>query len=74
MKWFNEARFGMFIHWGLYSIPSRGEWVMLLERIAPDEYAKLTQKFNPTRFNADTWAELAKETGMKYMVNTLINR
>jgi len=70
MKWFNETRFGMFIHWGLYSIPGRGEWLMLVERIAPEEYAKLTQKFNPTRFNADTWARLAKEAGMKYMVLT----
>lgn len=70
MKWFNQDRFGMFIHWGLYSILARGEWVMLLERIAPEEYAKLKEKFNPTRFNADKWAKLAKEAGMKYMVLT----
>jgi len=70
MKWFNEARFGMFIHWGLYSIPARGEWVMLLERIAPEECAKLSEKFNPTKFNPDSWAKLAKEAGMRYMVLT----
>ena len=70
MSWFNEARFGMFIHWGIYSIPARGEWVMLLERIPKTEYAKLSEKFNPAKFNPDTWAKLAKEAGMKYMVLT----
>jgi len=70
MEWFNEARFGMFIHWGLYSILGRGEWVMYIERIPKEEYAKLAEKFNPTKFNADKWAKLAKESGMKYMVLT----
>lgn len=70
MKWFNEARFGMFIHWGLYSILGRGEWVMYVERIPKEEYAKLADKFNPTKFNADIWVKLAKETGMKYIVLT----
>lgn len=69
-KWFKEARFGMFIHWGLYSIPARGEWAMLIERIPPQEYAKLARKFNPTKFNADIWVGLAKEAGMKYTVFT----
>lgn len=70
MKWFNEARFGMFIHWGLYSILGRGEWVRLVERIPEEEYTKLAQKFNPTKFDADSWAKLAKEAGMRYMVLT----
>lgn len=70
MKWFNEARFGMFVHWGLYSIPARGEWGMSVERIPVDEYAKLAEKFNPTKFNADKWTKLAKEAGMRYMVFT----
>ena len=70
MKWFHQARFGMFIHWGLYSIPARGEWVMFLERIPAEEYAELAKKFNPKKFDADAWASLAKEAGAKYMVLT----
>ena len=70
LKWFNEARFGMFIHWGLYSIPGRGEWVMYVERISKKEYARLAKKFRPKKFNADEWVSLAKEAGMKYMVLT----
>ncbi|MCX5642279.1 MAG: alpha-L-fucosidase [Candidatus Omnitrophica bacterium] len=70
IAWFNQARFGMFIHWGLYSLLGRGEWTMLVERIPPDEYAKLANQFNPAKFNADSWASLAKESGMKYMVLT----
>lgn len=70
MKWFNEARFGMFIHWGLYSVLGRGEWVMYEERISKEEYAKLAEKFNPAKFDADSWVKLAKEAGMKYMVFT----
>ena len=71
MKWFHEARFGMFIHWGLYSILSRGEWVMLVERIPGQEYAKLASEFKPPKtFTPETWVKLAKEAGMKYMVLT----
>ena len=70
MKWFGQARFGMFIHWGLYSIPARGEWVMHRERIPAEEYSKLAKKFNPKKFDADVWASLAKEAGAKYMVLT----
>ena len=70
MRWWVEARFGMFIHWGLYAIPARGEWVMFCERIPKAEYAKLADRFNPKKFNADKWVALAKEAGMKYMVLT----
>ena len=70
LKWFHEARFGMFIHWGLYAIPARGEWVMHVEQIPPDEYALLAQQFNPKKFDADSWVALAKRAGMKYMVLT----
>jgi alpha-L-fucosidase len=70
MKWFNQARFGIFVHWGLYAIPARGEWVMFSERISVDEYAKLADQFNPTRFDADEWAAIAKNAGAKYMVLT----
>ena len=69
-KWFNEARFGMFIHWGLYSLLGRGEWVMWRERIARDQYAKLAKRFKPAKFDAQAWADLAVEAGMKYMVLT----
>ena len=70
MAWFNQARFGMFIHWGLYSLLSRGEWTMFAERIPPDEYANLAARFKPAKFDADRWASLAKEAGMKYVVLT----
>jgi alpha-L-fucosidase len=70
MKWFHKARFAMFIHWGLYSLLGRGEWAMLLERIRAGDYAKLADRFNPNKFDADAWAGLAAEAGMKYMVLT----
>jgi alpha-L-fucosidase len=70
MAWWREARFGMFIHWGLYAIPGRGEWVQWNEQIPVDEYAKLAGQFNPTNFNADAWADIARSAGMKYMVLT----
>lgn len=70
LRWFHQARFGMFIHWGLYSLLERGEWVMFQERIRPSAYAKLADRFRPTKFDADAWAGLAAEAGMKYMVLT----
>jgi alpha-L-fucosidase len=70
MKWFHQARFGMFIHWGLYSIPARGEWVMHQEQIPAAEYAELAKQFNPSKFDAAAWVALAKDAGMKYMVLT----
>ena len=70
MAWFNQARFGMFIHWGLYSLLSRECCVMLHERISAREYAKLADRFKPAKFDADRWTGLAKEAGMKYAVLT----
>jgi len=70
MRWFHRARFGMFIHWGLYSIPGRGEWVMLRERVPRDDYADLARRFRPRRFDPDAWADLARAAGMRYMVLT----
>jgi alpha-L-fucosidase len=67
---FNEARFGMFIHWGLYSIPGRGEWVRFHEDISQAEYARFADEFNPRRFDARAWARIARDAGMKYMVLT----
>ncbi|HRU05301.1 MAG TPA: alpha-L-fucosidase [Candidatus Brocadiia bacterium] len=66
MKWFHEARFGMFIHWGLYSVMQRGEWAMYQERIPPREYARLADRFRPNRFDPAAWAGLAVEAGAKY--------
>jgi alpha-L-fucosidase len=70
MRWFHQARFGMFIHFGLYSLWGRGEWVMFVERIPKAEYAKLAEQFNPLRFDPDAWAETARNAGMRYMVLT----
>lgn len=70
MDWWRESRFGMFIHWGLYSIKAKGEWVMYIDRIPVREYEKLAQEFNPDLFNADEWVALAKRAGMKYIVFT----
>ena len=68
LAWWRDAKFGLFIHWGLYSILGRGEWVMHNENIPAEEYAKLADKFAPKHFNADTWASIAKRAGTKYMV------
>lgn len=70
MKWWQDAKFGMFIHWGLYSIEGKGEWAMFNNKIPVDEYAKFADKFNPQHFDANIWAKVAKDAGMKYMVFT----
>ncbi len=69
-KWFEEAKFGMFIHWGVYSILGYGEWVMNNQNIAIENYENLPQFFNPTKFDAEKWVRLAKEAGMKYITIT----
>src|ERR1700676_905892 len=66
MKWWHEARFGMFIHWGLYSVMGRHEWVMENEGIPVAEYEQLATKFKPKPYPARAWAKLAKATGQKY--------
>jgi alpha-L-fucosidase len=70
MAWWTEARFGMFIHWGVYAIPARGEWVMYQEHIPHEEYAPLARRFDPKKYDPDAWVQLAKEAGMRYMVLT----
>lgn len=70
MRWWRESRFGMFIHWGLYSMMAKGEWVMYIDRIPVKEYEKLADEFNPDQFDAEEWVKLAKATGMKYIVFT----
>jgi alpha-L-fucosidase len=70
MKWWHEARFGMFIHWGLYSTLGRHEWVMENEGIPVAEYEQLAKNFKPKPNAARAWAHLAKQAGQKYMVMT----
>jgi alpha-L-fucosidase len=69
-RWFLPDRFGMFIHWGLYAIPARGEWVRSIEKISNAEYQKYFDEFNPTNFHPEVWAKIAKQAGMKYAVLT----
>ncbi len=69
-KWFRYDRFGMFIHWGLYSIPARGEWARGSEQISDDLYYSYFNQFNPTHYNPREWARIAKKAGMKYAVLT----
>jgi alpha-L-fucosidase len=78
MDWWREARFGMFIHWGLYAIPAgewkgrtnHAEWIMHTAQIPVEEYEKFPGAFNPVKFDADAWARMAEEAGMKYIVIT----
>src|SRR6478609_6214136 len=80
LEWFREAKYGMFIHWGLYAIPAGewkgqrclglGEWIMFRSRIPVREYETLASRFNPVKYNADEWVTLAKDAGMKYIVIT----
>jgi len=70
LAWWREARFGMFVHWGIYSIPGRGEWIMYQEHIPPEEYAKLADRFQPKSYNPKEWVALAQDAGMKYIVMT----
>ena len=69
-EWFNGARFGLFIHWGPFSIPGAGEWVMNERGITVKNYTRLMDFFNPIEFNAELWVSMAKNAGMKYIVIT----
>lgn len=68
--WFRFDRFGMFIHFGLYALPARHEWIKTMEKIKDDDYDKYFNHFNPDLFDAKEWAKKAKEAGMKYAVLT----
>jgi alpha-L-fucosidase len=70
MKWWHEAKFGMFIHWGLYSVIGHHEWAMEMEGIPVLQYGELTKVFKPQPHAARAWAKLAKQAGQKYMVMT----
>ena len=78
MNWFREARFGMFIHWGTYSVlageykgrKDYGEWIRESAHIPIEEYNKVKDRFNPVKFDAKKWAAIAKDAGMKYVCIT----
>ncbi len=78
MGWWRDSRFGLFIHWGLYSVPAghykdktgEGEWLMETSHVPVEEYEKYATQFNPTKFDPDAWAKIAKDAGMKYVVIT----
>jgi alpha-L-fucosidase len=80
MKWWEEARFGMFIHWGVYAVPAGtynghqigniGEWIMNRGKIPVAEYKQFAKQFNPILYNPNEWVRLAREAGMKYIVIT----
>ena len=78
MEWWREARFGMVIHWGLYSIPAgtwqekttHGEWIRQTAQIPMEVYDQFINEFNPLKFDADEWVRMAKAAGMKYIVLT----
>jgi len=69
-EWFKDARFGLFIHWGVYSVLGDGEWVMNNQNISIEEYEKLPSFFNPVYFDAEEWVLMAKDAGMKYITIT----
>ena len=70
LKWWTDARFGMFIHWGLYALPARHEWVKNAERLTNEQYQKYFEMFNPDMWDPHEWAKMAKAAGMKYVVLT----
>jgi len=70
MAWWTQDRFGMFIHWGLYALPARHEWVKHVERMNNDQYQVYFDEFNPDLFDPKAWAKQAKEAGMRYAVIT----
>ncbi|MDD3339232.1 MAG: alpha-L-fucosidase [Lachnospiraceae bacterium] len=71
MEWYQHDRFGMFIHYGLYSIPARGEWIRSIEEISKEDYMKYFDEFDARDYNPKQWAKEAREAGMKYMVLTV---
>lgn len=69
-EWFQDAKFGLFVHWGIYSVLARQEWVMNNEKIPIQEYEKLVPQFNPVKFDPDEWCRMVKDAGMHYITIT----
>lgn len=69
-KWFQDAKFGLFVHWGVYSVLGNGEWVQERQDIPISEYEKLPPQFNPVQFDADEWVRMVKDAGMNYITIT----
>lgn len=67
---FRDAKIGLFLHWGLYAIPAKGEWAIYREEISKEKYSKYKRMFNPVRFDADEWVDMAKKAGMNYICIT----
>ena len=70
LAWWRDAKFGVFVHWGLYAIPARGEWHMFNDKVPAQEYAALARRFHPRHYDPDAWADLASRAGACYMVMT----
>ena len=68
--WFVKDRFGMFIHWGIYAVPARNEWVRHYEKISNEDYQIYFDTFDPVDYDPKIWAKVAKNAGMKYAVMT----
>ncbi len=69
-EWFQDSKFGLFIHWGVYSVLGKGEWVMNNDKMSVAAYEKVPAQFNPVEFNAAEWVRMAKDAGMKYITIT----
>ena len=70
LTWWRDAKFGVFVHWGLYAIPARGEWHMFNDHVPAEQYAALAREFAPRHYDPQVWANVAKRAGAKYMVMT----
>jgi alpha-L-fucosidase len=68
--WFQDAKFGLFVHWGVYSVLGKGEWVMNNDKMSVAEYEKLPARFNPVKYDPAAWVALAKQAGMRYITIT----
>ena len=69
-QWWREAKFGMFIHWGIYAVPADGEWYLSNKKMPVEDYEPYAAQFNPVKFDAARWVKIAKDAGMKYIVIT----
>src|SRR6266545_674660 len=69
-QWFQDARFGLFVHWGVYSVMGKGEWVMNNTKMPVAEYEKVPPRFNPVKYDPAAWVAMVKQAGMKYITIT----